>query len=419
MMTTMNSRTIRTPGLQLTEHRLPVPLDHAAPDGEQIEIFARAVVAIDKVDAAQPWLIFLQGGPGFEGPRPLGPESPGWLGRALADYRVLLLDQRGMGRSTPIGPDDARVLAPRALADRLALYRADAIVRDAECFRQALDVERWSVLGQSFGGFCALAYLSAFPGSLREVYFTGGLPTLDRPVDEVYRQTWRTTIEKTRRHYERYPEDRDRVRALIERLAAEDVRLPGGDRLTPARLRQLGMMLGSGTGSERLHYLLELPPTSPAFLHDVERASPFPRNPLYAVIHEACYASGMTTAWSADRVLPDDYAADPTLLTGEHVGAWMFDEMAALAPFREAAQLLAEKPWPALYDTAALAANEVPCAAAVYVDDMYVPRADSEATARRVRGLRPWITNEYEHDGIHAGGPKVLDRLIALARGKL
>ena len=44
----------------------------------------------------------------------------------------------------------------------------------------------------------------------------------------------------------------------------------------------------------------------------------------------------------------------------------------------------------------------MPCAAAIYVDDMYVPRAFSEDTARRVRGLRPWITNEFEHDGIRA-----------------
>jgi len=91
--------------------------------------------------------------------------------------------------------------------------------------------------------------------------------------------------------------------------------------------------------------------------------------------------------------------------------------MAALTPFRETAHLLAARPWPRLYDAEVLAANEVPCAAAIYVDDMYVPRACSEDTARRVRGLRPWITNEYEHDGIAAGGPKVLDRLIALVRG--
>ena len=410
----MPSTTHRQPGLQVTEHTLELPLDHAQAQGEQIEVFARAVVLAEKADAAQPWLVFLQGGPGFEGPRPVSPDSPGWLARALADYRVLLLDQRGMGRSSPLGPAQARAASPQALADRLALHRADAIVRDAECFRQALDIDRWSVLGQSFGGFCAVTYLSLFPDALREVFITGGLPPLDRGIDEVYRQTYRSTLQKTHQHWGRYPQDRDRLRSLVAHLAAHEVRLPGGDRLTPQRLRQLGLMLGTGTGSEKLHHLLELPSDSPAFLHDVERASPFARNPLYAVIHEACYANGQASAWSAQRVMPADWTDDPTRLTGEHVFAWMFDEMAGLAPFREAAHLLAQRPWGPLYDPAVLAVNEVPCAAAIYVDDMYVPRDFSEQTARQIRGLRPWITNEFEHDGLHSG--QVLGRLIDLVR---
>jgi pimeloyl-ACP methyl ester carboxylesterase len=410
----MQSTTYPQPGLRVTEHTLSVPLDHARPDGERIDVFARAVVLAEKADAKQPWLVFLQGGPGFEGPRPASPESPPWLRRALADYRVLLLDQRGMGRSTPVGTDDAGAVAPQAWAERLALFRADAIVRDAECFRQALDVARWSVLGQSFGGFCTVTYLSTFPGSLREAFITGGLPPLDRGIDEVYRETYRAALQKTARHYARYPQDRERLRSLMARLAAGEVRLPGGDRLTPRRLRQLGLLLGTGTGSEKLHHLLELPPTSPAFLHDLERASPFARNPLYAVIHESCYANGQASAWSAQRVMPTDYGDDPTLLTGEHVFPWMFEEFTGLAPFREAAHLLAHRPWGALYDPAVLAVNEVPCAAAIYVDDMYVPRTFSEQTARQIRGLRPWITNEFEHDGLNAG--KVLDRLIDMVR---
>jgi len=413
----MESRTYRQPGLVVTEHTLSVPLDHTAPDGERIDVFARAVVTVDKASDAQPWLVFFQGGPGFEGPRPDSVGSVEWLARALADYRVLLLDQRGMGRSTPIGVRDALDSTPAALADRLAHHRADAIVGDAECFRAALDVDRWSILGQSFGGFCSVAYLSAHPESLREAFITGGLPPLDVGIDEVYGETYRTVAGKTVAFYERYPEDRDRMASLAALVASDDIRLPGGDRLTHARLRQLGILLGMGPGAERLHHILELPPTSPAFLHDVERATEFARNPLYAVIHESCYASGITTAWAAERGLPDAYAGDPTLLTGEHIYPWMFDDMAALVPFREAAHLLAARPWPRLYDAEVLAANEVPCAAAIYVDDMYVPRAFSEDTARRIRGLRPWITNEYEHDGIAAGGPKVLDRLIALVRG--
>ena len=413
----MESRSYRQPGLQVIEHTLDVPIDHDLPDGERIEVFARSVVAADKMTDDQPWLVFLQGGPGFEAPRPETLDNPAWLSRALADYRVLLLDQRGMGRSTPIGAGDAAARSPVELADRLALHRADAIVRDAECFREALGVDRWSVLGQSFGGFCTVAYLSAFPSSVREAFVAGGLPPLDRGIDDVYRETYRSVIAKTHRYYERYPEDRDRVLRLVDLVAERDVRLPAGDRLTPARVRHLGIMLGMGAGAERLHHILELPPTSPAFQHDIERAAQFARNPLYAVIHESCYASGITTAWSAERTLPPDYADDPVLLTGEHIYPWMFDDIAGLVPFRDTAHLLAARAWTRLYDPAVLAANDVPCAAAVYVDDMYVPRAYSEETARSIRGMRAWVTSEYEHDGLHAGGPKVLDRLIALARG--
>jgi pimeloyl-ACP methyl ester carboxylesterase len=63
-----------------------------------------------------------------------------------------MLDQRGTGRSTPVG---ALVgLTATEQADYLAHFRADSIVRDAEWIRRQLDVERWSVLGQSFGGLC-------------------------------------------------------------------------------------------------------------------------------------------------------------------------------------------------------------------------------------------------------------------------
>ncbi len=47
-----------------------------------------------------PLLVFLQGGPGGKGPRPTGPD--GWVGTALATHRVVLLDQRGTGRSSAV-----------------------------------------------------------------------------------------------------------------------------------------------------------------------------------------------------------------------------------------------------------------------------------------------------------------------------
>jgi pimeloyl-ACP methyl ester carboxylesterase len=404
-----------TRGLLLTEHEFSVPLDHARPDGPTITVFAREVADPDGRD--RPLLVFLQGGPGSEAPRPTRhPSSPGFLERALTEFRVLMLDQRGTGRSSPIGTLPG--LSPEEQAAYLTHFRADAIVRDAEHIRHELGVERWSVLGQSFGGLCIMTYLSIAPEGLREAFVTGGLVALGPRIDDVYRATYARTLERCRRYYERYPGDRDRVRALHAHLDRHDVRLPSGDRLTGRRLRLLGNLLGMSTGAEDLHYILELPVDAPAFAHDVDHALSFARNPLYAVLQEACWADGGSTRWAAQRLLPAEYEHDATLFTGEHVYPWMFEEFGALAPLREAADVLAAHEWPRLYDPDRLAANEVPVAAAVYADDMYVERAFSEETAAHIRGLRPWLTNEYEHNALRADGARVLGHLVDLVRGR-
>ncbi|MFL5849007.1 MAG: alpha/beta fold hydrolase [Solirubrobacteraceae bacterium] len=397
--------TYRTHGLVLTEHDFEVPVEHDRPDGSRITVFAREVADPDGLD--KPYLVYLQGGPGFEAPRPARhPSGPAWLDRALQDFRVLMLDQRGTGRSSPL---DAT-----ATADQLVHYRADAVVRDAELVRQALDVDRWSVLGQSFGGFCATRYLSSAPEGLREAFLTGGLPAFQVPVDEVYATTFELAIERSRRYYERYPEDRERVRALM----ADPVRLASGDLLTADRVRQLGLNLGMSDGAETLHYLLELPPDSPAFRHDADDPLDFARDPIYHLLQEASWADGSATRWAAQRVRPEDYEREPGLLYGEHMLPSVYDDYAALRPLRDAAHALAEHEWPRLYDFDVLASNEVPAAAVIYADDLYVPMRYSVESARRIRGLRPWITNEYEHNGLRADGERILGRLIDLARGR-
>jgi pimeloyl-ACP methyl ester carboxylesterase len=404
--------TRHVPGLVLTEHELSVPLDHGDPDGLQLTVFAREVSDPDGRD--RPLLLYLEGGPGTEAPRPARhPTSPGWLDRALQDFRVVLLDQRGTGRSTPVGAPALGGRTPQEQAAYLTHFRADSIVRDAEALRAALGSPPWSVLGQSFGGFTTLTYLSLAPEGLREALFAGGLPPLGRHPDEIYRATFARVQERCRRYYERYPEDRARVVAAAELAPV----LASGDRLSHARLRQAGNLLGMSDGAERLHGILELPPDSPAFAHDIEILG-FARNPIYAILHEACYADGHATRWSAQRTIPDAYADDPALLTGEHVFPWMFEELGALRPLREAADLLAEHPWPRLYDPEVLAHNSVPAAAAIYTEDLYVERAFSEEAAAAVRGLRPWVTSEYEHNGLRADGDRILGRLLDLVRGR-
>ncbi|CAN0506886.1 unnamed protein product [Ectocarpus sp. 8 AP-2014] len=80
---------------------------------------------------------------------------------------------------------------PETQAKFLENFRADSIVEDCEAVnkRQAsqcsITLSFWTVLGQSFGGFCLLTYLSKHPGSLSAGLFTGGLPPVGRTPDEV------------------------------------------------------------------------------------------------------------------------------------------------------------------------------------------------------------------------------------------
>jgi pimeloyl-ACP methyl ester carboxylesterase len=428
----MRLRTHRPAGMVLTDHRFTVPLDHGEPGGETIAVFAREVVATGRESDDLPWLIFFQGGPGSESPRPRTPDQH-WMGRALKDWRVLLLDQRGTGRSTPMNAGTLADMTPQQQADRLAHFRADNIVRDAEHIRQELLGDaQWDLVGQSYGGFCITTYLSLAPHGVREAYVTGGLPPLERSPEDVYRALYPRVRDKNGRYFDRYPDDRPRLAAIAELMAAEDVRLPSGDRLTPERLQCLGLAFGMSQGYEDVHYLVEeafpddgdRPDMTARFLRGVEAATCFDENPLFAILHEPIYTQGRASRWAAHRVRDEfpefDPAAADFLFTGEMMFPWMFEQHAALRPLREAAELLAERSdWPPLYDADVLAECQARTAAVVYHDDMYVDATGSLETARVIRGLRAWVTNEYEHDGIGRDGDRVFDRLVKLARGEI
>jgi pimeloyl-ACP methyl ester carboxylesterase len=422
--------TARHHGMELTDLEFTVPLDHRQPSGESLAIFARAVKDSEASTEKRPWLIFLQGGPGYPGPRPLG--KSGWLKRALDEYHVLLLDSRGNGRSSVVLPQTlARRGDAKAQAAYLKHFRADSIVDDAELIRRQLvgADEPWSVLGQSYGGFCAVHYLSAHPQGLREVFVTGGLPPLAGSADDYYRHTYPEVARKTRNFFARYPDDAALCSRIMEHVHKHDVALPTGGRLSVRRFQQVGFMLGMDDGMENLHYLLEsafcegtggneltLP-----FLRAFENSQTFDTNPIFAVLHEMCYTQGAASRWAAERVrseFPDTNWApgQPPSFTGEMIYPWMFDDLPGLRPLRDVAELLAQDAdWPMLYDPAQLARNTVPGAAAIYAEDMYVPRAPSEATAAAIAGFKAWLTNEFEHSGLRTSD-RVFERLVALTR---
>jgi len=99
---------------------------------------------------------------------------------------------------------------------------------------------------------------------------------------------------------------------------------------------------------------------------------------------------------------------------------WMFKENPVLKPLEAAAEILAKfDGWPDLYNLTALRNNSVPAAAAVYYNDMYVERQFSEEAADNIRGIKLWVTSEYEHNGLRADGEKIFDRLLNMIKGDI
>ena len=418
-------------GMRTAEHYFEVPLDHFNGGAKTITVFAREYVSTDhsEEEATQlPWLLYLQGGPGGRGNRlaALG----GWTKAAARDFRILMLDQRGTGLSTPI---DRNTLPLRGTEteqlDYLTHFRADSIVADAEAIRHALGSGPWSIYGQSYGGFCALSYLSFAPEGLREALITGGLAPLYGPADRVYQATFRRVAARNAEYFAAYPEDRTAVSRIARHLRGTDEYLPDGERLTVERFQMVGSFLGGNTRVDTLHHLLEdafvdTPGgerLSDAFLEQVRGIVSRAANPLYALMHESIYGQGGATDWAAQRVLQDfpefsPDAAEP-LLTGEMVYPWYFEQDAALRPLRNVAGLLAGKPdWKPLYDPERLASNSVPVAAAVYSEDIYVDRDLSLETASAVRGLQVWETSDFHHDGITDDGEGIFSRLLGMVR---
>lgn len=428
------SESSRYGGMTLIEHEIDVPLDHADPSGPTLRLFAREIAPVDE-PRDRPALLYLQGGPGGAAPRPRARD--GWIGAALtAGFRLVLLDQRGTGRSAPIDPALPPDGDDEATAAYLMRFRADSIVADAEHLRRALlgDDGRWTLLGQSFGGFIALRYLSVAADALAGVMITGGLPSLGRPALDVYRACFDVLERKTRRFAERHPRELATLRTLLAYVADNDVRLPDGSRLRPAGVRQLGFHLGASAGERVVAEVLETAfvggcarrTPSYAFLDSMMRLRPFGASPIYAAMHEPIYAQGEASAWAARRALDErlerratrSHAADDVpWLSAEMVFPWHFDDVVPLRPWRGAAERLAStSSWPTLYDRDVLAGNRVPVAALAYADDLYVPLTFSRETADAVRGMQVWVTNEFEHDGLRTHGERIFERLWAMLR---
>ncbi|KAK7036485.1 hypothetical protein VNI00_011682 [Paramarasmius palmivorus] len=461
-------------GIKVVERFFEVPLDHENPSGEKIRVFARNLIPKSKAKTKEdegklPYFVYLQGGPGFE----VALQGSGGIAGEIHDrgYQTLWLDPRGTGLSTPFSYETLppQVKTDQQIADYLKLFRADSIephvpwflsVKDCEVIRKALlghkekeADQKWTIMGQSFGGFCAITYLSFFPQGLKEVFMTGGLaPLIDQP-DLDYEYCVKKVIKRNEVYYAKYPRDIKRVREIMSHLDSNNVQLPNGGRLTVRRWQQLGLdfgmsgkyslgppsclsnLLDSG-GIDRVHQIvlraandLELyGKLSYKLLQTVESNQSFDGNPIYAILHEPIYCQGRAANWSADRIVKknDKFSwqhiksladTEPLYFTGEMVFPEMFDDYANLRPLKGAAEIIAQdSSWGPLYDTEQLLKNEVPVTTATYYDDMYVPFELSQQTAATIKNTEQYITNQLQHGGIREDPKDLMRRLFQISK---
>ncbi|WP_447036746.1 prolyl aminopeptidase [Streptomyces sp. DSM 118878] len=104
-------------------------------------------------------------------------------------YRIVLLDQRGSGRSTPHASDPATDMGVNTMKHLLA---------DLELLRRELRIEKWLVWGVSFGSVLALRYAQTHPDRVAELVLTGlatgsraEVELLTRGLGRIFPEPWR------------------------------------------------------------------------------------------------------------------------------------------------------------------------------------------------------------------------------------
>jgi len=171
---------------------LRVPEDPARPAGRSIELAVARVAAISRRKNADP-LFLIAGGPGG-GTQAMYPMVAAAFARIGRDRDIVLVDQRGTGRSAPLAceldeddltngdPSQVPALARRCLDSLQAAgrdvrpYTTSVAVQDLERVRAALGYERINLYGVSYGTRVAQHYLRRFPQRTRSVILDGVVP---------------------------------------------------------------------------------------------------------------------------------------------------------------------------------------------------------------------------------------------------
>ena len=172
------------------------PLDPAAPQGPQIDVHFAVLPALARNRKPDP-VFFFAGGPGQSAVELAGNVAR-LLGRLSNRRDIVLIDQRGTGRSAPLPCEEASPTQPLAdavdpvrLLERLADCRARlqklphgdlrhyttaVAMQDADAVRRQLGVEQVNLVGGSYGTRAALDYMRQFPQAVRRAVLDGVAP---------------------------------------------------------------------------------------------------------------------------------------------------------------------------------------------------------------------------------------------------
>jgi proline iminopeptidase len=178
-----------------------------------IEPYASGTLAVDDTHllyweqcgnpAGEP-ILFLHGGPGA------GCTVTDRRFFDPAHFRVVLLDQRGSGRSTPVGELSNNTMA--------------ATVCDIEDLRETLGIERWHVFGGSYGSTISLYYAQEHPQRCKSLTLRGIWLLRDEEIDWWLYRVRMLQPEIWRQFAEFIPEQErgDLLEAYWQRLTGED-----------------------------------------------------------------------------------------------------------------------------------------------------------------------------------------------------
>jgi pimeloyl-ACP methyl ester carboxylesterase len=332
---------------------LSVPEDPAAPQGARLALAVAVVPALDRSTALEPVFI-LAGGPG-QAASDFYAAYAGAFGRVLRRHDLVLVDQRGTGRSNRLGcdiPPDVEINTPsparlaeiatacrRALPGRPEYYTTSVAVRDLDAVRAALGAPRISLYGVSYGTRVALHYVRRHAAHVRAVVLDGALPPDESPEPAVTGNAVRALgLVFARCHADAacaraFPDPAGQFERLRAALEAHPVHVRVADP-TSGLGRELDLDATGLAGTVRMASYSTA--TVALLPYVLDRASRGEYAPLAAQLlgfssHlERQLAYGMNLAVSCTEDLPQVTAADRARAAGSYLGRAQFDLLDAM-----------------------------------------------------------------------------------------